>query len=704
MRKQYTLAYSQFTPVSLGNSYLFTQFEAIDNFVSAHCRGELHHLLLKPIKRQSEVDFWSEDGREYQTIDKLSNDQRQDVLKRYNAAIYEMHQFAKQLMIGVGEEDYKWGEIILKAFDSNTHILLSDGNQFSMVWGWQFANKALYELPFEAYSSFILMDFLPPVETEDKVLDEIEPIVETPESEPDFSVVNEDESTTTHTQHEPSPKEEKKVTTIKRPPITPTSNGFTRFLDGTERFGKKYWWLVLLIFIILLFFLLRGCEGNGIKPASEMNPDELNDAYRDIIPPNQGVRIHPVDPKDIIDDDDSKSKVVGNVLNIALKKKTDNFQHFSVDLKQAFPDEKYQIVYFDEQTRRLQFEFPEEERQSMKDKIRSALGTYDLLIWDEAVFNSVKTFNDPSFQDNQKIMPWNLITVPAAWELTTGDTSVVIAVIDDGFDINHVELKSHLVKPYNVITHNNVITCGPDRKHGTHVAGIIGAAANNGKGITGVAPNCRIMPIQASGPQGGFLMTDVVDGILYAIKNNADVINMSLGKYYNDDVLQLSPNEQSQLINQYGKDESEFWNELFQMAEDNKVTIVIAAGNQKVIVGMDPMQRSNKVIKIAACDNNKNSADFSNYFPTISANGSCLSAPGVNIFSTLPGNQYGYMDGTSMASPMVAGAIGLMKSVNKNLTNKQIMRILFDTGYFNQSQKIGPIIQVDNALRKSRGL
>ena len=212
------------------------------------------------------------------------------------------------------------------------------------------------------------------------------------------------------------------------------------------------------------------------------------------------------------------------------------------------------------------------------------------------------------------------------------------------------------------------------------------------------------MPIQASGPQGGFFMTDVVDGILYAIKNNADVINMSLGKWYTDDITQLPPSEQMKIINQYGKDESEFWNELFQMAEENKVTIVIAAGNQKVIVGMDPMQRSNKVIKIAACDNNKNSADFSNYFPAISANGSCLSAPGVNIFSTLPGNQYGYMDGTSMASPMVAGAIGLMKSVNKNLTNKQIMRILFDTGYFNQSQKIGPIIQVDNALRKSRGL
>jgi thermitase len=122
------------------------------------------------------------------------------------------------------------------------------------------------------------------------------------------------------------------------------------------------------------------------------------------------------------------------------------------------------------------------------------------------------------------------------------------------------------------------------------------------------------------------------------------------------------------------------------------------------MVGMDPMQRSDKVIKIAACDNTKNKATFSNYFKTLVNNGSCLSAPGVSIYSTLPGNQFGYMDGTSMASPMVAGVIGLMKSANKNLTNKQIMRILYDTGLNQQQQKIGPVVQSDKAVKKAKAL
>ena len=279
---------------------------------------------------------------------------------------------------------------------------------------------------------------------------------------------------------------------------------------------------------------------------------------------------------------------------------------------------------------------------------------------------------------------------------------IIIAVIDDGFDLKHIEFKNRVYKPYNVINDTKKVSFDSNHKHGTHVAGIVGAAGNNGIGITGIAPQCRIMPIQASGPHVGFYMTDVVDGILYAIKNNADVINLSLGKMFTDDILNLSIDGQQNLINQNGKDEADFWNELFQMAEDNKVTIVIAAGNQDVIVGMDPMQRSDKVIKIAACNNSKQKADFSNYFKTLSNNGSCLSAPGVSIFSTLPENQYDYMDGTSMASPMVAGVVGLMKSANKNLTNKQIMRILFDTGFNTSNQKIGPLIQADKAVKKAK--
>ena len=89
----------------------------------------------------------------------------------------------------------------------------------------------------------------------------------------------------------------------------------------------------------------------------------------------------------------------------------------------------------------------------------------------------------------------------------------------DAFDLNHEELKGKYFKPYNVITHNDNVV--PSGKHGTHVAGLALANGNNGKGIAGVAPNCLLMPIQASMGNGKFSMTDVVDGILYALKNGA---------------------------------------------------------------------------------------------------------------------------------------------------------------------------------------
>lgn len=709
MKKQLTLKFNQFIPVSTGNSYLFTNYEAINNFIKQNLRQELHNLLLKPVKRQSEVDFWSENDWTYNELKHYSSEVQLGILRHYNAAVFELNEYAKGLKLTGREEDYKWGDLLLKTFDIDSHIILSDGQKFKLAWGWQFSNKASYELPKEAFS-FLLPATVPTIDPASEIPDaevqqeELDDLVESD----DYEIISEQENVTEPSQpqeiEQGSHEDDNKVpkSPIKRTPIPPTSNGFTQFLDSIAGFGKKYWWLLLILLLLLLWFLLRSCDASPDKPPSEMTQEELNEAFRDIVPPQQRSRLRPVDPDDIIDDDESKSKVVGNVLNIALKKKSDNFQQFSVALKQAFQEDKYQIVYYDEETRRLQLEFPENERQGMKDKINTALNSYEMLIWDEAVFNSMRTFNDPSFQDNGKFGPWKVINAPTAWDFTTGDTSVVIAVIDDGFDVNHIELKSRIVKPYNVINHNRVITCGPDKKHGTHVAGIVGAVGNNGKGITGVAPNCLLMPIQASGQGGGFYMTDVVDGILYAIKNNADVINMSLGKWYTDDIKNLSPEQQQQFMNQFGQDESAFWNELFQMAEDNKVTVVIAAGNQNLMVGLDPMQRSDKVIKIAACDNTKNKADFSNYFKNMVNNGSCLSAPGVSIYSTLPGNQFGYMDGTSMASPMVAGVVGLMKSANKNLTNKQIMRILYDTGLNQQQQKIGPVVQSDKAVKKAK--
>jgi subtilisin family serine protease len=723
MKKQYSLNFNQYTPVSKGSGYLFMQYEAIASFLRTNFKAHFHHVLLKPIKRENAVDFWSEDHKSYQEIEQLAPEQRTEILQKYNALIYEVEQRCKLLAAGTGQDDFSWASMLRKVFDMDSNILLSDGQDLRIIWGWSFLNKSSYSLPLAAFAHLLETN---EAEEEPIVAEEVQddhennletqPEIEDLATEPEVveeppSPLEQIEELPAHDNQEQmyiqehlsdpeEPAEPLKDEGQKRTPPPRSGNAFTQFLDACERFGRKYWWLICLLLLLFLLFLLKDCSSpNDNKLASEMDPVEVEKIYNEIMPEHPRARKEPIQEEDLINDEESRARIVGNVVNIALKKKSDNFRNFAVDLKQAFPEQNYEVVYFDDQTRRLQFQFPEEKRADIKAQIKSKLSHYKILIWDEAIFETSRTFNDPLFSDRSASWPISLTKTDKAWETTTGDTSVIVAVIDDGFDLNHPELKGKVYKPYNVVTDNKQITSGPDRKHGTHVAGIIGAKNNNGKGICGIAPGCRLMPIQAAGQDGMFTMTDVIDGVLYAIKNNADVINMSLGKMFPEDI---PPQQQEEIAAQYGKDEAQFWNELYQMAEENNVTIVIAAGNQDFRVGMDPMQRSQKVIKVAATDFEMKKANFSNFFSRNLRNGSCVSAPGVNIMSTIPSNQYEMMSGTSMASPIVAGIVALMKSVNPRLTNQQVFKILQETSLKNVDRKLGAFVQSNLAVAKAR--
>ncbi len=723
MKKQYSLNFNQYTPVSKGSGYLFMQYEAIASFLRTNFKAHFHDVLLKPIKRENAVDFWSEDHKSYQEIEQLAPEQRTEILQKYNALIYEVEQRCKMLAAGTGQDDFSWASILRKVFDMDSNILLSDGQDLRIIWGWSFLNKSSYSLPLAAFAHLLETNEAEeePIVAEEVQDDhennletqpEIEDLATEPEVVEESPIPEEqieelpahDNQEQMHIQEHLSdpeePAEPLKDEGQKRTPPPRSGNAFTQFLDACERFGRKYWWLICLLLLLFLLFLLKDCSSpNDNKLASEMDPVEVEKIYNEIMPEHPRARKEPIQEEDLINDEESRARIVGNVVNIALKKKSDNFRNFAVDLKQAFPEQNYEVVYFDDQTRRLQFQFPEEKRADIKAQIKSKLSHYKILIWDEAIFETSRTFNDPLFSDRSASWPISLTKTDKAWETTTGDTSVIVAVIDDGFDLNHPELKGKVYKPYNVVTDNKQITSGPDRKHGTHVAGIIGAKNNNGKGICGIAPGCRLMPIQAAGQDGMFTMTDVIDGVLYAIKNNADVINMSLGKMFPEGI---PPQQQEEIANQYGKDEAKFWNELYQMAEENNVTIVIAAGNQDFRVGMDPMQRSQKVIKVAATDFEMKKANFSNFFSRNLRNGSCVSAPGVNIMSSIPSNQYEMMSGTSMASPIVAGVVALMKSVNPRLTNQQVFKILQETSLKNVDRKLGAFVQSNLAVAKAR--
>ncbi len=209
---------------------------------------------------------------------------------------------------------------------------------------------------------------------------------------------------------------------------------------------------------------------------------------------------------------------------------------------------------------------------------------------------------------------------------------------------------------------NDVI--GPDARHGTHVAGIIGADRSNNLGVKGVADNVKILVVRAV-PDGDERDKDVANAIRYAVDNGAQIINMSFGKAY-------SP-------------QKEAVDEAVKYAESKNVLLVHAAGNESLNTDVEPNFPNRKLkaggepanwLEVGAISHEANKvASFSNY----GKKGVDLFSPGVAIYSTVPGSKYEELDGTSMASPVAAGVAALVKSYFPKLTAAQLKQLLVES-------------------------
>ena len=212
---------------------------------------------------------------------------------------------------------------------------------------------------------------------------------------------------------------------------------------------------------------------------------------------------------------------------------------------------------------------------------------------------------------------------------------------------------------------NNEVT-GPDAMHGTHVAGIIGANRNNTIGVKGVADNVRIMTIRCV-PNGDERDKDVANAIKYAVDNGAEIINMSFGKPY-------SP-------------EKSWVDNAMKYAESKGVLLVSAAGNESEDID-EHIHYPTRILKTGSEINNWITVGASNFeegenlpadFTNYGKKGVDVFAPGVAIYSTVPGSKYEEKQGTSMASPAVAGVAALLKSYFPALTAKQIKTIILES-------------------------
>lgn len=252
--------------------------------------------------------------------------------------------------------------------------------------------------------------------------------------------------------------------------------------------------------------------------------------------------------------------------------------------------------------------------------------------------------NDLLFSEYQ----WNLpiIETNRGWKLSKGSNDVIVAVVDTGVDINHPDLKGKLLKGYNVINPDEDPL--DDVGHGTHVAGIISAKVNNNEGIAGMMWGGKLLPVKALDNTGSGTTYSVAQGIIWAVDQGAKVINLSLGNYA----------------------DAQFLHDAIKYAYDRDVVIIAATGNDNTERPGYPAAYP-EVLSVSATDYNLNRASFSNYGDYID-----VMAPGESIASTYPDNQYAALSGTSMASPHVAALAALIRSINPDLKNTEVMDLI----------------------------
>jgi len=301
--------------------------------------------------------------------------------------------------------------------------------------------------------------------------------------------------------------------------------------------------------------------------------------------------------------------------------------------------------------------------------------------------------------DENQLTQWWLenIDINEAWEITRGAQTVTVAVIDTGIDLDHPEFEGNLwVNPVDGSHGHDFIedSNGLNRKtaldfHGTSVAGLI-AARQDGNGISGVAPNVRVMDLRVFPTTGGASFSDIRNAIVFATQNGADVINLSLGTSFCDI-------EEIPEIDRFDVQRSlDALEDAVDFAVANDVVVISSAGNNARCVGF-PASFDN-VIAVSSTTITDEASPFTSLGPEvhIAAPGGSLSrdqffeAFALDFQSLIPvletllvtpylNDNYGWFTGTSASSPIVAGVAALMLSVNPNLRVDQIEDILAAT-------------------------
>jgi subtilisin family serine protease len=327
----------------------------------------------------------------------------------------------------------------------------------------------------------------------------------------------------------------------------------------------------------------------------------------------------------------------------------------------------------------------------------------------EEIFFNSSVFNDPKADRVWSFIDGNDhgISINKSYlaPLSLQKEEIIVAVVDTGVDYNHEDLRDVMWKNENEIAGNNIdddnngyvddifgidpLSGDTDpmasHAHGTHVSGTIAAKQNNNIGIAGIATNAKIMAIRTVPDTSDETDADVVESFLYAGKNGARILNCSFGKKHN---------EGGMIVNET----------IDFIGEEYGALVVAAAGNDykkniDVNLVYPASFQSNHLMVVASTTKRGKLSSFSN----VGVKNVDVAAPGSSIYSTVPGNSYSSMSGTSMASPTTAGVAAEVLSHFPDLTGESVKTILMNSvtkvRKFDKYMASGGRVDLYNALR-----
>lgn len=495
---------------------------------------------------------------------------------------------------------------------------------------------------------------------------------------------------------------------------------FNAVYEKNQSWYKKLWiwitgsgclkwllWALLALLLLLLFsWLFKGChscsrsvngvdeqdkivtvagdtiDDNGVaKPISLHNGKLPEDAS--VVAPirDENGQIPPIEREPGV------PPVIANRLFLFLEDENDNVDALAADFKKAYPGDQYSIIGFDRDVKSLLIQIPENERDEIRRTINSKISNHKFIVYDEEIYE----LNGHLSTTPASSPGWHLNAVKAqdGWKISKGNPSVTVAVVDDGIDASHPMFKGRIVNAYNVYTQSNALSKGAG--HGTHTAGLaVGSLDYQNQGAAGIAPDCKLMPVQVI-DNNMCPLSALVSGVMYSVHKGADVVNISIGPSFQG-LNQLPIELQNQIAQTQFKNVEKLWNRVCKIAANKNTILVFASGNDDILSSIPPENRSAVAITVGAVDQKLYPTDFTNYGPCTD-----ISAPGKEIYSSFPVQDFRSCDGTSMAAPIVSGAVALMKSLKKDLTVEQARNVLYKTGcdvYGNMP----PMVQVNLAL------